>query len=225
MWVICNNTSPSIPVGAQHIPEEWRQPAADVIWQAQSLVLHFPDLRLLESCPFTATASFCQTSAGRETCPVLWALCLQRSVHTLNRLSEQFGKEWKYGVKPGGKTTKKSYIFNSPDMCLPLLSLSLEIWMRPSGPFIKTGIRGSSLSLSPRLRLMPWSIFVLIPRYHAASYMVHGSPVVIYKWCKCENFMMYWLNTWSAEVYAASSFQRTRGGTRDSPGLPGEAAL
>ncbi len=122
MWVICNNTSPSIPVGAQHIPEEWRQPAADVIWQAQSLVLHFPDLRLLESCPFTATASFCQTSAGRETCPVLWALCLQRSVHTLNRLSEQFGKEWKYGVKPGGKTTKKSYILIL-QICVCLYSL------------------------------------------------------------------------------------------------------
>lgn len=26
-----NKISPSNPVGAQHVPEEWRQPAADVI--------------------------------------------------------------------------------------------------------------------------------------------------------------------------------------------------
>lgn len=31
MCVIFNNTFPSIPIGAQHVAEEWRQPAADVI--------------------------------------------------------------------------------------------------------------------------------------------------------------------------------------------------
>lgn len=164
---ILNNISPSIPVGAQHVPEERRQSSADVIWQAQSLVLHFPDLRLPEPRPFAASASFCQTSAGRATSPVLRALCLQWSVHTINRTSEQFGK---VGVK--------RYVFISPDMCLPPTSLSLEIWMRLSGLSIKTGIRGSSPSLRPRSSLMPWSIFVLILRYHTAPYMRHGSPVV-----------------------------------------------